>query len=910
MQKYVLAGTLAILSLFVLSSCSNEQASTASEDMAPAATSAPESPPQQLDIPTGRLPEGVSPLHYDLQLVVDPRQEYFQGEARIRITLEKAASILWMHGRALEIASAEAVLADGQSIKLGWEQLTEAGVARLIAENPLPAGEMTLAFSYQAPFNTALEGLHRVKKGGLDYAYTQFEATSARLAFPSFDEPGFKVPFDIRLTIPEEQVGITATPVLTETRNDDGSKTLTFATTKPLPTYLLAFAVGPFDVVQWEDIPGTSVREDGIPLRGITTRGRGEEIHYALKYTAEILMAMEEYFNTPYPYAKLDIIAIPDFSSGAMENAGAITYREQYILLNENASVNEKYNYFYTHAHELSHQWFGNLVTPVWWDDLWLKESFATWHGHIILDQLYPEDHYRDALFNGSAWAMHEDSLSSARRIREPILVHEDIAAAYDGITYAKGGGVLAMFEEFLGPENLRKGIGHYMKKYAWKNTTAEDFIEAITEANPQVEGEVLQQAFRSFIEQAGVPELSLSLDCTGEAPQLQVSQRRYLPLGSQGSDEQTWSIPACVTLYTDDGEKDQCFIAKGQSQTVALNTERCPNALLPNSNGSSYYRFAMPGEQWQELLARFDQLNTHEQISAAGSVVAAVNGGTMSMEDYLAAAPVIAASDSWRVSTKPRDNIYTLIDFGATEEQQAVLRSLLVKWYRPQLDQLNTLPSLTPDQERYRMLMLSTLALKARDQALLDELTDMAKAYTGYGASEQINPSAIDANYIYIALMAGVEQLGKPFADLLWRQFLAEENVTTRERILRSLATTNDQEVSAMLHEAILSPEVAVNEFGYIIGGQMSSPETQQAMWEWMQANFDAVIDRTPTWHKGQTPEYFNRFCSEEDASSVEAVFSPVIAEYEAGPRYLAKSLEKIRLCAAYIDRYGEPGA
>ena len=861
-------------------------------------------------IPDGLLPAGAVPLHYRLHLVVDPQEASFSGQADIRTALETETNALYLHGRALDMQEAKAVLDNGQSISLAWEQLTEGGVVRLTAEQTLPAGELTLSFSYNAPFNTILEGLYKVNKGELDYLFTQFEATSARLAFPGFDQPGFKVPFDVTMTIPEDQVGIANTPQIKEEPAKDGWKTLTFATTKPLPTYLVAFAVGPFDVVEWEPVPATALRREPIPLRGITTRGKGEEIHYALKYTADILLEMEDYFDTPYPYAKLDIIAVPDFASGAMENAGAITYREQLILLDETASVFAKHNYFSTHAHELSHQWFGNLVTPAWWDDLWLKESFATWHGNITLDALYPEDHYLDALLNGSAWAMNEDSLASARRIREPIVHHEDIAAAYDGISYAKGGGVLAMFEEFLGKENLRNGIRHYMNKYAWRNTTADDFIEAITEANPQADGKVLQEAFRSFIEQAGVPELNMSLDCDGERPQLVLSQQRYLPLGSLGSAEQSWTIPACVTLFTENEPKQQCFIAQGKKQTVALNEERCPEAILPNSNGSSYYRFNLPGNQWQSLLQRFNELSTHEQISVAGSVIASVNAGNMEMEDFLAAAPVIAGSDSWRVSIRPRQNISTLIDYGSTEAQKATLRALLGKWYRPQLEQLNALQSLTPNQNQYRMFMVSTLALRARDEELLQELTDMAKSYTGFGGDEQLDPRRIDANYAYIALLAGVEQLGKPFTDLLWEQFLTEDNVTLRQRHLDALSRSKDPEVAAKLRDAILSPDVAVNEFGYIITGQMDGPHNQQAMWQWMQKNFDAVIARIPTWQKGQAPRYFDSFCSEKDADSVEAVFAPVIANYESGPRYLAKSMERIRLCAAYIERYGEPAS
>lgn len=905
-QTVASALATALIFCFILAACSGDKSAPGTSQTMPATQAAESGEQAGRHIPDGLLPAIAAPLHYSVHLRVDPRQDSFSGEARIRTSVQEATRTLYLHGRSLEISDARAELDSGDSIALQWEQLSEGGVVLLSAAKPLPAGDLTLSFRYRAPFNTSLEGLYRVDKGELAYAFTQFEATSARLAFPAFDQPGFKVPFDISLTIPEEHIGIANTPQVKEIAAEAGWKTLTFATTRALPTYLVAFAVGPFDVVEWQPIAKSAIRQREVPLRGITTRGRGEEIHYALEHTAEILTAMEQYFATPYPYAKLDIIAIPDFASGAMENAGAITYREQLILLDESASEFDKHNFFNTHAHELSHQWFGNLVTPTWWDDLWLKESFATWHAHITLDELYPDDHYLDALFNGSAWAMNEDSLASARRIREPIVHHEDIGAAYDGITYAKGGGVLAMFEEFLGRDELRRGIRLYMQKFAWENTTADDFMAAITEANPQVNSEVLQEAFRSFITQAGVPELSMRVDCEGEVPQLALSQRRYLPLGSRGSPDQSWTIPACVTLYSDAGAEQQCFIAQGASQTLELQTGQCPQALLPNSNGSSYYRFNLPGDQWQALLARFDTLSTQEQISVSGSVIAALHAGAMAMEDFLAAAPVIANSDSWRVSIKPRGSIYRLLDHGSTPQQKQRLQALLASWYRPRLEQLDSLDELSPDQNQYRMFMQSTLALRAGDEELLQELTELARRYTGYGGDEQIHPGRIDSNYAYIALLAAVETLGRPFADLLWRQFLAEENVSLRERHLQALSRSRDPEVAAKLRRAILSPDVAVNELGYIIAGQMEVPGQQQATWQWMQENFEAVIARIPTWQKGQAPRYFDSFCSEEDAASVEAVFAPVIADYESGPRYLAKSLEKIRLCAAYIERYG----
>jgi alanyl aminopeptidase len=858
------------------------------------------------EVPTGQLPEDVTPLHYRLHLSIDPRQEMFRGTAEIELDLRAAASAVWMHGRSLEITGASAILSDGSYRELTWTQASPVGVGRLTAEEPLPAGSIRLALEYSAPFNTSLEGLYRLRAGEDFYAFTQFEATSARLAFPSFDQPGFKTPFDIKLTIPEESVAITNTPLVATEFDNQGNKTLTFATTRPLPTYLLAFAVGPFDVVDWQPVPASDLREQALPLRGITTRGKGDEIRFALENTADIVLELESYYGTAYPYAKLDIIAIPDFDSGAMENAGAIMYREQRILLREDSPVVDKHTFFSMHAHELAHQWFGNLVTPVWWDDLWLKESFGDWNGYSILDRLYPKDNYLDSLFDDSVGAMKEDGLSSARRIREPIHRHEDIAAAYDAITYSKGSGILAMFEAFLGAESFRKGIRLYIENYAWKNTSADDFITAITEANPQADEEVLQDAFRSYIEQAGVPQLSVSLDCSDDANKLDIAQQRYLPLGSEGSASQTWIIPTCVSAFAAGERSDQCFLLERQQQTVELEIERCPSAVLPNANGTGYYRFTMPGKQWRSLLAHFDALGTREQIAVAGSLGAALNSGNIALEDYLAAVQIISGSRSWRVSTAPLPDIYKLMDHGADPGEKVALQKRLKQWYRPQLEQLDSLPELSLEQQHYRMLMMSTLALHARDPKMLQQLTAMGRAFTGFDADEQLHPDAIDSNLIYIALLAGVDTLGKSFTDLLWKHFRASDNATLRERLLLAISSSIDPAVGAEARAAILSPDLGDNEISHVFWGQMGRPDNHRAMWEWTETNLDAVLERFSSGRKGRIPGFFSGFCDEGAALELEATFGPIIDDFESGPRYLAKSLESIRLCAAFIDHYG----
>jgi alanyl aminopeptidase len=852
--------------------------------------------------PTARLPEGIVPTHYTLHLEIDPRLDRFRGSATIDIELAAATSFLWLHGLDLNITSARAI-SGGDSIELGWTQASPHGVAKLTAQSTLPAGQARLQFEYNAPFNTSLDGLYKVTKGEDAYAFTQFEATSARLAFPAFDEPAHKVPFDISLTVPEAFTAITNSPQINESAGTDGSKTLTFATTAPLPTYLVAFAVGPFDVVEWEPITANTLRPEPVPLRGITTRGKGDEIHFALENTADILTALEAYFDTPYPYAKLDIIAVPDFAAGAMENAGAITYREQLILLDDEAPVRQKRNFFVTHAHELAHQWFGNLVTPLWWDDIWLNEAFATWNSHVILDQLFPDEKYREALQNSASSVMRSDSLASARQIREPIERHEDIGSAFNGITYKKGGGVLSMFESFLGRENFREGIRHYMKVFAFGNTTAEDFIEAIAQANPQVDGDDLRAAFGSYIQQAGLPLVSAELTCDETGAHVLLHQERYLPTGSDGSTDQRWTIPVCVSALQDGLSSSKCFILRTETDSFDLDTERCPDAILPNTGGSSYYRWSLPPEQWMPLLQRFEQLSSNEQISVANGLSAAVNKGSMGLSDYLSAVPVIAGSRSWRVAMAPRGDLDKIREFVANAGERQILEAKIRQWYRPHFERLGALTDRSENEDQFLAKTMSILAREGNDSAIRARLVDAGAAYAGYNSDQKIHPEAADPNVRQLALVVAAEEIGKPYTDLLWRHFKKSDNAQLRQQLLLAMASNTDPAVAAIMRDRILSPDLKDNEIFYIYYGQMAHADNRQASWEWTQSNLWAVLERIPNWAKGRLPSNFGNFCSREQANDLENFFSPIIDSLVSGPRYLANTLESIRLCAAFVD-------
>jgi alanyl aminopeptidase len=897
------------IGLLGLAACSGNDSASTSESGDPETSSQPSiqssaKPPPDA-IPTGRLPEGAAPLHYRLNLNIDPREADFSGHVEIDIKLDRPTQGLWLHGNRIEVSQAFATVAGGDPIDIDYQQVADVGVARLEFSETLPAGTATLVFHYTAPFNTSLEGLYRIDNGGNSYAYTQFESTSARLAFPAFDEPAYKVGFDISLTIPEQFVGITNTPLLEEKVLGDGNKHLRFAATKPLPTYLIAFAVGPFDVVEWQPVAASELRAEPIPLRGVTTQGKGEQIRFALENTEKILLGLEDYFATPYPYAKLDIIAVPDFAAGAMENAGAITYREQLLLMDENSPVRQRRAYFGVHAHELAHQWFGNLVTPVWWDDIWLNESFATWNATAVLHNLFPEENYRDSLHARASAVMRQDSLASARQIREPILRHEDIGSAFNGITYQKGGAVLNMFESFIGEENFRNGIRSYMQLHAWGNTTADDFINAIADANPQIDGDDLRQAFRSYIEQPGLPLVKAELICSDQAIELEMSQQRYLPTGSTGSIDETWTIPACVTMKVDGAVIDRCFLVKDQSQRVNPGIESCPDYILPNAHGASYYRWSLPADQWQDLLEVMGTLDTAEQISVAGSLSAALNANELSIDEFLSSVPTIAQADSWRVATAPLADIRKIMDFVATAEDRKALQAQLVEWYQPRLDELNRLTQPSSDQIQFQAVLQGVLALTAKDEALRLELRDQAIAYAGYEGDSKIHEEAVDANQLDTALLVAVDELGKPYVDLLWEHFLNSTDMTQRQSLLGAMAYSAEPEVAATMRDRILSPELKSNEIYYIIGAQTGRAESRDDLWLWIQQNMDPLLALIPIWRQGGLIRFVGTFCSEEKAAELEAVFNPFIRELGSGPRTLANTTEGIRLCAAFADAH-----
>ena len=417
--------------------------------------------------------QNVSPSRYRVDLTLDPAKTQFSGAIEIALEIREALQTLWLN--AADIAVTEAALtAKGQA----WPAKAQPGTSGFLAlhfDRTIPPGPAELRIRYTGNVRQRdSSAVFRVDDLGNHYILTQFEATYARNAFPCFDEPSYKVPWQLTLHVPAQDKAVSNTPVAGEIA-EGGTRTYTFKETKPLPSYLVAFVVGP-----WEFVDAGTAGRKHVPVRIVVPKGRMEEAKYAAEVTPTILTRLENYFGSPYPYEKSDQVSVPT-QFGAMENAGMVTY-DQSLLLARPASdsIQRQRRYAGTAAHELAHQWVGDLVTTAWWNDIWLNEAFADWMEDKLIAEWKPEWKSRLNDVQSLLRAERVDSLLSARKIRQEITSNGDIDNAFDGITYSKGAAVISMFEHWIGPAEFRKGVRIYLQRYAFRNATAGDFLNTL----------------------------------------------------------------------------------------------------------------------------------------------------------------------------------------------------------------------------------------------------------------------------------------------------------------------------------------------------------------------------------------------------------------------------------------------
>ena len=855
--------------------------------------------------PDGKLPRTVVPTHYTLTLELDPAAEGFAGEVRIQARSAEPLRTIHLHGKDLEIVSASATPAGGRAIALRAAPAHESGVLALTAERPLPAGALVLALSFRAGYSAQLDSTYKVVVDERAYVATQFEPLAARKSFPCFDEPSFKTPWDVTLVVPEGAVAASNARVLREEHAGGGRRRVVFATTEPLPTYLIAWAVGPWDVVEAPPIPPTAERSRPLPLRGLAVHGRGGDLAHALSETPRILAALEAWFGLAYPFDKLDLVAAPDFAFGAMENAGLIVYQERLLLVSDASPTALRHAFFGIHAHELAHQWFGNLVTPAWWDDIWLNEAFATWLATKLTAQLEPA--YRAELHALEAvrWAMAEDGLAASRRIAEPIHDFRDVISAFDSVTYQKGGAVLAMFESYLGAERFQAALGAHVRRFARGNATSADLIDSLAAASD--DADAFRRGFASFLDQPGTPLLDVALACAGARPALRVSQRRALPLGSKAAPSLRWGVPLCVRLGSPGGTTKHCAWLETASLEVALPVTTCPAWVMPNADGAGYYRFVQPPADRASLEAAFAELNDREQLMAADSVEAAFHGGRLTPEATLRALPRLAASRSWPAASVPAGTLEWLRDHLADEAERAALDALTRRVYGPRLASLSLDERAgEPDEERLEREALVSLLARAGDAPLRAELASRARAELAGG----FDGGALAANQRVSALEVLAQDGSDAEFVALESALRASTDSQLRRDLVHALGAARQPERGRRARALALDPAVRAGELPGLLGSHFAWRENRPLARAWFRGNQDAIFARLPTLAASSAPFFYAAgACSESDARDVELRFAEPLAGLEGGPRALARLAEAIRLCAALRAHHAQAG-
>ena len=568
------------------------------------------------------LPNDAIPRKETVQLTIDPARETFEGFVSIDVELRAPTSIIWLNAKNLTVSSAFIEQGDaGVSARV-----IPSSDERIGIDGGQPfAGSATIRIAYQGRLDDkALSGAYRRKFEGEWYAYTTFAPIEARRAFPCFDEPRFKAPWDISIRVKREHKAFSNGREISETEEPNGWKLVKFATTEPLPAEMVAFAIGPFDVYDG------GIAGRGTPVRVITAKGHAAEGHAAAQATAEILRPLEAYTGIPYAFGKLDHLALPAGAFGAVENPGLITYRTRGLLVppnQETAAFTRALRAL--QAHEIGHQWFGNLVTQASWDDVWLSEGFATWISAKMMDQEMPPERVHIAGIVARERMMAVDNPTRSRPVRIAINSRDTARDVYNRVVYEKGAAILLMLEGWLGEDRFRDGLRGYLNEHRFGIATTGDLAAALRAASGNDPSRVLN----TFLNTTGVPELRGQLLCDRDsAPRLRVTK------SSPGS------VPVC---WRADRVASSCTVLEGPSTEIALPTgTACPAWFYLNSGGTGYYR-----TRWSQApLQALPELSGAERLTLVYDLRASKNASAQ------AALARLASDADPEISTAARE--------------------------------------------------------------------------------------------------------------------------------------------------------------------------------------------------------------------------------------------------------------
>jgi alanyl aminopeptidase len=830
-----------------------------------------------------RLDRRVVPTFQFVSLRINADEQDYSGNTRIELRVQEPVSVFRLHAEEMPILGVKLTGVAG-AIEVEHE-VAEDALLEIRAAQPLSPGDYSLEIAFANGYSTKAVGLYRMENEGQGYVFTQFEADDAREAFPCWDEPSFKIEWQLAIEVPEGHIAVTNTPVEKESV-EGGWHHYLFRRTKPLPSYLIAVAAGPLETVE---IPGMS-----IPASVVTIRGQSHLAQLALETTPAILRALEEYFGTRYPYEKLDLIAIPEYWPGAMEHPGAVTYAAQILLVDpQAASMGQRRTLARVTAHELAHMWFGNLVTMEWWDDLWLNESFADWMGDKIAQQVYPQYNLEVTGLQSSMNVMVGDSRPSAQAIRQPV-ESTDNRMQNLGTQYNKGKAVLAMFEQWIGPDAFRAGVLDYINRHRWGNARASDLWQALARASDHD----VASAMATFIEQPGVPLVSVTNE---SGNRIRVSQQRFSNWGVEQPNQQ-WKIPVSLRYSDGTAVHTKMVMLEEEARVVSLDTSGQPAWVLPNANQRGYYRWDVPKEMLRVLATEAQEiLNERERVGFIANLSALLDAGVVSGDDYLFALGEYASD------AKPMV-ISGLLGALAKVEVAFVPRELedsFAQYVRstltPALERFGREAKPGEDEEiaLFRPQLLRWLGDTGQDESILAYAEELAQRY-------KADATSIDASLAGTALRLSAIRGDRALFDDYKQRFEAAQVPADRARYLGALSGFRDPELIQEALDYTLHGPLRPNELFRIPGGLMGHPPNRDFIFEWLMQSYDEIAQRVPPTFLGFMP-FIASGCSAERLAAAQEFFAMPEHQAPGTDVRLAKVSDQVKDCVGLREREGE---
>jgi alanyl aminopeptidase len=786
-----------------------------------------------------RLTREVEPLAEAVELNLNPATDDFSGRVRVDVVVNRPVTTFRLNALGPVLTSASLTDLSGRALPLTWA-VTEAdyGLITLTAPSAIPPGTYSLAIAFDNNYNRAGVGLYKTVSRGDPYLYTQFEARDARRAFPCWDEPAFKIPWQLTLTVPATLEAFTNYPVARESTDAAaGTKTLAFGRTPPMPAYLVALAVGPFEIVPVPGLP--------VPGRIITPRGQSALAAEAARVSPALLRHLEAYFGVPYPYAKLDQIAVPEYVFGAMENAGFITYLDNLLLMDPaQPAFSARRELADVAAHEMAHMWFGDLVTMSWWDDLWLNESFADWMCAKIVDETHPD--YRIYLQQVAAirGAMRSDSLPSVHPIRRPITARDDPAQLIDDITYSKGKGILGMVENWIGPEKFRAAMRAYFLKHRWGNTTAADLWAAFDAAS----GENVTAMLAAFVEKPGVPFVTLALQPDGR---LSLTQRRFTNLGDAPAPGR-WQVPVVLNWSTKGRVQRERILLSEETQTVDLPGLADADWVYPNAGEAGYYRWSLPPELNTRLARHAAELSTVERYGLLDNADALFNAGQLAGGDYLAFLAAFAHDPEPEITQKVAGAVGGIRETFVRAPQLKNYLAFRAAVLRPALDRIGLRPRTGEPAHvaPLRSALIGALGGLVADPGVVAYAREVTAQFLQ-------DPSSVDSSLAAAAL--GVAAFHGD-ASLYQAVVTALEKAATPEARSNLIGTLGSFSDPALVDRALaysLTDKLNSTEFLKVASRVGNNLELRGRAVDWIIAHYEAIKAKAPAMYRDYLINY-----------------------------------------------------